>query len=103
MAQLEVNTFTIDVNDEGYFTDPGQWTADIAQELAAREGIILTDKHYEVLDFLRAKYHEGVPLSIRKVGKSGIVDIKQFYALFPGGPLKVSSKIAGIPKPVSCV
>ncbi|MEO9964155.1 MAG: TusE/DsrC/DsvC family sulfur relay protein [Reichenbachiella sp.] len=103
MAQLEVNTFMIDVNDEGYFTDPSQWTSEIAKELADREGISLTDKHYEVLEFLRAKHHEGVPLSIRKVGKSGIVDIKQFYALFPGGPLKVSSKIAGIPKPVSCV
>jgi tRNA 2-thiouridine synthesizing protein E len=56
-----------------------------------------------VLNWLRAKQADGVALSIRKVGNSGIVDIKQFYQLFPGGPLKISSKIAGIPKPVSCI
>jgi tRNA 2-thiouridine synthesizing protein E len=40
---------------------------------------------------------------MRKVGTSGVTDIKEFYALFPGGPLKKATKIAGIPKPVSCV
>jgi len=103
MTQLTINNIPVDVNDEGYFTNPEQWTKEMGQELAATAGITLTDKHYEVIDFLRTKHKEGVALSIRKVGKSGIVDIKQFYALFPGGPLKVSSKIAGIPKPVSCV
>ena len=49
------------------------------------------------------QYRNEVPLSIRKVGKSGVVDIKQFYALFPGGPLKKASRIAGIPKPASCI
>ncbi|MFK7844139.1 MAG: TusE/DsrC/DsvC family sulfur relay protein [Rhodothermales bacterium] len=29
--------------------------------------------------------------------------IKEFYGLFPGGPLKKASRIAGIPKPASCV
>jgi tRNA 2-thiouridine synthesizing protein E len=38
-----------------------------------------------------------------KVGKSGVVSIKEFYELFPNVPLKFSSKIAGIPKPVSCI
>ena len=46
---------------------------------------------------------KGEMLTIRRVGKSGIVDIKGLYKLFPGGPLKYSSKFAGIPKPASCV
>ena len=103
MEELTLKTATIKVNEEGYFTDPSQWTEEIAHELASNEGISLTEQHFDVLNFLRDKHSEGVPLSIRKVGKSGIVDIKQFYQLFPGGPLKISSKIAGIPKPVSCV
>lgn len=103
MDTLTINNAAIKVNEEGYFTDPSQWNEDIAIEMAKKENIDLTDKHFEVLNFLRSKYAEEVPLSIRKVGKSGIVDIKEFYKLFPGGPLKVSSKIAGIPKPVSCV
>lgn len=103
MDQLTLNTATVDVNEEGYFTDPTQWTEEIANELAGKEGISLTEQHFAVLNFLREKHNEGVPLTIRKVGKSGIVNIKEFYQLFPGGPLKISSKIAGIPKPVSCV
>lgn len=90
-------------NEEGYLTDSSQWNEEIAKDIAAEHNIELTEKHFQVINWLREKHNEGVGLSIRKVGNSGIVDIKQFYQLFPGGPLKVSSKIAGIPKPVSCI
>ena len=103
-----MNTTTLDgqaiqVNEEGYMINPEQWSKKWAFQIAAEYGIILTEKHFAVLNWLRKKQEEGVALNIRKVGKSGIVDIKEFYALFPGGPLKISSKIAGIPKPVSCI
>jgi len=94
---------TVEVNAEGYLKNMDQWTPELAKEMAAKENIVLTDKHFEVLNWLRAKQKEGVQLSIRKMGNSGIVDIKQFYQLFPGGPLKISSKLAGIPKPASCI
>lgn len=103
MNTLVMNGQQIEVNEEGYMKNPAQWTIEWATHVAAEYGIILTDKHKEVLNWLRNKQAEGVALSIRKVGQSGIVDIKEFYQLFPGGPLKVSSKIAGIPKPVSCI
>ncbi len=103
METLEFKNSTIEVNEEGYLKNPAQWTPELAHEIAREAKIVLTDKHFEVLNWLRAKQSEGVALSIRKVGNSGIVDIKQFYQLFPGGPLKISSKIAGIPKPVSCI
>lgn len=93
----------VSVNEEGYLTDSSQWTKDIALEIAREEGIELTDKHYEVIDYLRAQHEKGTTLTIRMVGKSGITDIKGLYTLFPGGPLKKSSRIAGIPKPTSCV
>lgn len=93
----------VEVNDEGYMVNPGQWNKEIAAEIAKEEGIELTDKHYEVLEFLRNASEKDETLTIRKVGKSGIVDIKGLYKLFPGGPLKHSSRIAGIPKPASCV
>ena len=93
----------IEVNDEGYMVDAGQWSREVAAEIAREEGIKLTEKHYEVLDFLRNANEKGETLTIRRVGKSGITDIKGLYQLFPGGPLKFSSKFAGIPKPASCV
>jgi len=94
---------TVEVNDEGYMVDPSQWNKEIAAEMAKEDGIELTDKHFEVLEFLRNANAKGETLTIRRVGKSGIVDIKGLYQLFPGGPLKLSSKFAGIPKPASCV
>jgi TusE/DsrC/DsvC family sulfur relay protein len=93
----------INVSEEGYLEDLDQWSPEIAREIANEVGIELTDKHFEVLNYLREKTKEGEALTIRKVGKSGITDIKGLYTLFPKGPLKFSAKIAGIPKPASCV
>ena len=103
MAQKTIAGQAVDVNDEGYLVDASQWSREIAAEMAKEDGIDLTDKHYEVLEFLRNATEKGETLTIRKVGKSGITDIKGLYALFPKGPLKLSSKFAGIPKPASCV
>ena len=103
MAQKTIAGQNIEVNDEGYMTDPSQWSKEIATEMAKEEGIELTDKHFEVLEFLRDANEKGETLTIRRVGKSGITDIKGLYQLFPGGPLKHSSRFAGIPKPASCV
>ncbi len=90
-------------NDEGYLTQLDQWTPEIGEEIAKEEGIEMTSKHWEVIEFLQDQCRKEVALSIRKIGKSGVVSIKEFYQLFPNGPLKISSKIAGIPKPVSCI
>ncbi|MFH0755933.1 MAG: TusE/DsrC/DsvC family sulfur relay protein [Bacteroidota bacterium] len=103
MAQKTIAGKSIEVNDEGYMTDPSQWSKEIAAEMAKEEGIELTEKHFEVIEFLREASEKGETLTIRRVGKSGITDIKGLYQLFPGGPLKLSSKYAGIPKPASCV
>ncbi len=93
----------VSLNAEGYLTDLNQWTKEIAQEIATTEEVTLTEKTWEVIAWIQEQYRNENPLTIRKVGKSGITDIKEFYALFPNGPLKKASKIAGIPKPVSCI
>jgi tRNA 2-thiouridine synthesizing protein E len=90
-------------NEQGYLTDLNQWTKDVGLEIAKEEGITMTDRHWEVIDYLQDQCRKQVALSIRKIGKSGVVNIKEFYQLFPNGPLKISSRIAGIPKPVSCI
>lgn len=103
MSQKVFAGVTVDVNEEGYFTNPAQWTKEIAVEIAREESIALTDKHFAVLDFIRQRFEKGEALTIRSVGNSGIIDIKGFYGLFPGAPMKKAAKIAGIPKPASCV
>lgn len=94
---------TVEVNEEGYLTDHSQWTREIAEAIAGEEGIQLTQRHWDVIAYLQDQHNQGVALSIRKIGKSGVIDIKEFYQLFPNGPLKISTKIAGIPKPASCI
>jgi len=101
MAQKTIAGVNLEVSEDGYLVDSSLWTEEIAKDIAKEENIELTEKHFEVIKFLRENAEAG--LTIRKVGKSGIVDIKGFYDLFPGGPLKISTKIAGINKPSSCV
>ena len=103
MAEKTLAGKTVQVTDEGYLVNSADWSKEMAAEMGKEMGIELTDKHYQVLEYLRKESAAGSQLSIRKVGNSGIVDIKGLYTLFPGGPLKYSSKLAGIPKPASCV
>jgi tRNA 2-thiouridine synthesizing protein E len=95
---------TVDVNEEGYLTNMSQWNEAIAAAIAAEEGIgPLTEAHVKVIQYLRQQQAAGAALTIRSMGKSGVVTTKDLYQLFPGGPLKKASKIAGIPKPVGCI
>ena len=103
MAEKTFAGKTVQVTDDGYLVNKNDWNKELAIAMAKEDGVELTDKHFEVLDYLRKEEAAGSTLTIRKVGKSGIVDIKGLYQLFPGGPLKLSSKWAGIPKPASCV
>lgn len=93
----------INRNEEGYLTDFSQWTKDVGAEIAKDKEIEMTDQHWEVIDYLQGKHKNEEALSIRGIKKSGVVNIKEFYSLFPGGPLKISTMIAGIPKPKSCI
>lgn len=94
---------TITVNNEGYLTDMTQWNEEIAREMAKEANLELNSRHFDVLNYLREQEKKEVALTIRGVGKSGVVDIKELYTLFPKGPLKISSRLAGIPKPKSCI
>ena len=93
----------INVCEEGYLSDHSQWTKEVGNHIATEEGITMCNRCWEVVDYLQGQQKQEVALSIRRIGKSGVVSIKEFYSLFPKGPLKISSKIAGIPKPVSCI
>jgi tRNA 2-thiouridine synthesizing protein E len=95
----------VELNDEGFFVDANQWTEDMAVELAKREGIDpLTDQHWQVVRFMRSEYlAKGTGPTVRVIGKTSGVSIKELYQLFPKGPAKIAAKIAGIPKPRGCI
>jgi TusE/DsrC/DsvC family sulfur relay protein len=96
----------VEVNEEGFFVDPTQWTEDMAVELADEWKVPtpLTDKHWQVLNYMRSEYFEkGTGPTVRKLGKSSGVTVKELYKLFPKGPAKSAAGVAGIPKPRGCI
>jgi TusE/DsrC/DsvC family sulfur relay protein len=105
---MPIRTITgvnIEVNDEGFFEHPEQWSEDMAPELAREAGIsALTDDHWKVIEFMRKEYFErGTGPTVRVLGKTSGLSIKDLYQLFPKGPAKVAAKVAGIPKPRGCI
>ena len=95
----------VNVNDEGFFTEPAEWTEEMAPQVAKEEGIDhLTDRHWQVIRFMRAQYEaNGSGPTVRVLGKTSGVSVKELYQLFPKGPAKAAAKIAGIPKPRGCI
>ena len=95
----------VTVNDEGFFEDPDQWTEAMAPDIAKSEGIDeLTDRHWLVIKFMRTEYAaKGSGPTVRALGRTSGVPIKDLYQLFPKGPAKEAAKIAGIPKPRGCI
>ncbi|MEO3859598.1 TusE/DsrC/DsvC family sulfur relay protein [Acrocarpospora sp. B8E8] len=93
------------LNDEGFFQDPAQWTEDMATEIAEAQGIDeLTPRHWQVIHFVRAEFAaKGTGPTVRALGKTSGVSVKELYQLFPKGPAKIAAKIAGIPKPHGCI
>ncbi len=105
MPTTTVNGTTVEVTDDGFFVDPDQWSEEMAPALAAAEGIDpLTDQHWTVLRFMRSEYAEkGTGPTVRVLGKTSGVTVKELYQLFPKGPAKIAARVAGIPKPRGCI
>lgn len=104
MTTMTIAGAHLDVDAEGYLQKPEQWNEAVAEELAAKEGITLTDRHWLVIRFMRQRYLEtGDAPTIRSLGKESGVEVKELYKLFPKGPAKLAAKIGGIPKPHGCI
>ena len=95
----------VDLDAEGFLTDPQQWNEDVAAAIARQYGIAeLTDRHWLVVRFVRDRYLEtGTAPSIRSLGKESGVPVKELYQLCPKGPAKLAARIGGIPKPTGCI
>lgn len=104
MATKNIAGIDVQVNEEGFLTNPAEWTKEIAVELAKEEGIELTDAHWKVIDFCRATaVASGAAPTLRTITNGSGVSTKELFGLFPKGPAKKVAKIAGLGKPEGCV
>ncbi len=95
----------IELDADGHLKNLTDWNETIAHELAKEEGINeLTDRHWAVINFMKKEFQQkGDAPSIRKLTKESGVATKELYELFPKGPAKKSTRIAGLPKPKGCI
>jgi len=96
---------TVQVNDEGFMTNPAEWTKDIAVEIAKEEGIAeLTPAHWQIIDYCRkTAAASGKAPTLRQITSGTGVSTKDLFALYPKGPAKKVAKISGLGKPEGCV
>jgi len=105
MATRTIAGKTVQVNEEGFMTNPAEWTREIAVELAKEEGIPeLSDAHWKVVDFCRKSAGTtGKSPTLRQITTGSGVSTKELFTLFPKGPAKKVARIAGLGKPEGCV
>ncbi|GBD85093.1 sulfite reductase, dissimilatory-type subunit gamma [bacterium BMS3Abin02] len=105
MATEVIAGHEISVDDEGFMTDPSEWSEELAEALAKEIHIDeLTEVHWKVIRFLRADHAEaGETATIRRVSMQTGLTTKQLYQLFPKKPAKKMAYISGLPKPTGCV
>jgi tRNA 2-thiouridine synthesizing protein E len=108
---IDVNGKSLETDEEGYLTNLNEWNEDCAVVMAKLDDTVLTDSHWEVINFLREYYQEyqiapAVRVLTKAIGKKLGADkgnSKYLYELFPYGPAKQACKYAGLPKPTGCV
>jgi len=104
MTQKEINGQMITFDDEGFMTDPGVWSEDVARTIAVELDMELTDRHFQVLQFMRQHFEaNGEAPSLRKIKNDSGVGTKELYKLFPKGPAKKAARLAGLGKPQGCI
>jgi tRNA 2-thiouridine synthesizing protein E len=99
------------MDSQGYLLDPTQWSEVLATEIAKLESIELTDAHWQVVFFVREFYLEfntspairALVKAMQKKYGTELVNSRYLFRLFPDGPAKQATKIAGLPKPARCI
>jgi tRNA 2-thiouridine synthesizing protein E len=101
----------MDLNEQGFLLDPTDWNENLAEQLAALNGIQLNAGHWEIILFIRRYYMEFKHLPNARVFTKAIAkelgeakgNSRYLHQLFPDGPLKYACKLAGLPKPPTCL
>ena len=105
------NGKNIETDKEGYLLDSSQWDESLVDVIAAQEGLTLTESHWEVVRFVRQFYLDfdtspAIRALVKAMGKTYGPEkgnSRYLHRLFPKGPAKQVTKLAGLPKPAKCL
>ena len=105
MAQLVVGTLIVELDENGFLEDQSKWNEDVAKALAINETVEeLTEEHWTMINYIRDYYEEyEVAPMIRRMVKVTGFDRAKICVLFPSDSGKCACKIAGLPKPKTCM
>lgn len=104
----DINKLTRDRTVDPEFPHaPEEWTQQDARDIARKEGLKLTDEHWEVIRALQSYFaqHEEGHINLRDLHDA--LDerfhqhggIKHLYLLLPGGPVAQGCRLAGLEAP----
>ncbi|WP_298774137.1 TusE/DsrC/DsvC family sulfur relay protein [uncultured Shewanella sp.] len=108
---ITFNHQQIEIDHQGYLKNVTDWSPELGEVIAQLDNIQLTDAHWEVINFVRDFYLEyktspAIRVLVKAIGQtlgSEKGNSKYLYTLFPQGPAKQATKIAGLPKPAKCI
>ncbi|WP_150050678.1 MULTISPECIES: TusE/DsrC/DsvC family sulfur relay protein [Methylomonas] len=108
---LIVDGLSLETTDDGFLRDCSAWNRQVAEALACADGIEIGEEHWEILYFIRNYYSQFKHLpnarmfaaAIRKQLGDEKAASRYLQTLFPQGPLKYACKLAGLPKPPTCL
>lgn len=108
---IEYQDKIIETDANGYLRNQDDWNEALAHIIAQQETIVLSDEHWQLIYFIRDFYHEfntspAIRLLVKAIQKKWGDEkgnSRYLYRLFPDGPAKQLTKIAGLPKPVKCI
>ncbi len=96
----------IEITPTGYLVDINDWSEGLARHIAAEEGVELTDKHWDLINYLRDEFinnggkNPNTRTMIKDMGKlwGEKIGSKDLYDLFPKDPSKQGGRISGLPE-----
>ena len=108
---LTVKNACLETTKEGFLVHSTDWNEEIAKRLAELKAIPLTDAQWEIILFIRHYYQHYKHLPNARVFTKAIAkelgeekgNSRYLHLLFPDGPLKYACKLAGLPKPPTCL
>jgi len=104
---ITINELKIETTETGFLTNQDDWSLELAESIAANEGLDLTNRHWDVIHYLREEYFDNngnqpnnrvLTRKMQEKWPDEKINTGTLFDLFPGTPSKQAGKLAGLPE-----